>query len=362
MVELGGSPEKSCGGAREIDDETEAYERGELVELTMNNLTLNELATDEGSGQGSDERSDETTHSSRLGELLSFSSAEPLNDSPAYHGRLPSGMQRALISDYELSLQQAEHEHECLRFADGPSPEQRSQRPILSLFTERSGGGGGHPQSTRHDQATSISRLEIDDLSPLDRNGQTAPSFYGFEHYSPTEFSPFESSTLKGSRANASCRRPNPHQRNLSNILGLSSSVSSPPISLSSTTRRPPNPRLSSDVGLSWAEPLRNPDQALRHLLELHSTFYPIELAEDSEISRFNYFPSRESISNPWQGPGQPTLVPSIDRRRGQSLSGATQSTDRLLRTQVNFGGVAPSRSTYLFLFLYNDFVAPDDH
>lgn len=356
MVEAGGSPEKSSGrdlppvspsNPREIDDDAENYVHDEFVELGTDELALDELATDEGSDGGSDEDPDEATHGARLREALSISSVETLIESPAHYAQLPNGFQDAMTLDFDALSQFRRAEYQRLRLAGDSSPERTSQRPILSLLTEHS--GRGRSQSAQLDQAAPFPRFEIDDLSPLNsqsnRDSQPAPSFYAFEHYSPTEISALEFSHLNGPRANVPSRRPIAHQKNRSIIVGLSSSVSSSPISVSTATGSQ-NPRQLKDVGLSRTESLRNPVQVRQHLLSLNSTYYPGELVGDSGNPRYT-FPPRASVPYPWQIPGQPAAVPSIDRRRGQSLSGATQSTDGILRAQLNHGSLTASRSMY---------------
>lgn len=355
MVELCGSPEKSSGrnlvrvstsNAPDIDDDAEDYEPDELVELATDELAMYELATDElaldepatdgGSDEVSDESSDEATYGAPFRGLLS--------ESPAQHGQSPNTSQDLMTIDYDVlsQLQQAEYEH--LRFAGDSSPEQRSQAPFSSLYTERR--GRGRSQSTQYDQSAALPRFEFDDLYPLNsqsnHNGQAAPSFYALEPDSPTEVSTLEFSQFNGSRANLPGRRPLLHQRNRSNFQGHSSSVSSSPISLSPTARRPHNQRQLSDLGRSWMDSLR--EQSRQNILALSSTYYSGELAGDSYSPRFDHFPPQGLVSSLGQLPGQP------DRRRGQSLSRADQSTDRVLRTQLNHAGLTSSRSVYIFL------------
>lgn len=356
MVETGGSPEKSgrdlpwvsSSNAREIYDDAESYVHDEFVELATDELALDELATDEGSGEDSDEGPDEATTGARLREALSISSVETLIESPVHHAQLPNGFEDAMTLDFDALSRFRRAEYERLRVACDSSPERTSQRPILSLFAEHS--GRGRSQSAQLDQAASFPRFEIDDLSPenfqSDRDSQPAPSLYAFEHYSPTEVSALEFSHLNGPRANIPSRRPIAHQKNRSIILGLSSSLSSSPISFSTTGTSSQNPRQLNDVNLSPPESLRNPVQVRQHLLSLNSTDYPGELVGGSSNPRYT-FPPRASIPYPWQIPGQPAAVPSVDRRRGQSLSGTTQSTDRILQAQVNHGGLTASRSMY---------------
>ena len=345
MVETGGSPEKNSGhdlpwvsssNAREIDEDAESYVHDEFV---------NELATDEGSDEDSDEGPDEATHGARLREALSISSVE-LIESPVHHAQLPNGFQDAMTLDFDALSRFRRAEYQRLRVACDSSLERTSQRPILSLFAEHS--GRGRSQSAQLNQVASFPRFEIDDLSPLNfqsnRDGQPAPSLYAFEHYSPTEVSAREFSHLNGPRANIPSRRPVAHQKNRSIVLGLSSSFSSSPISFSSTVTGSQTLRQLNDVGLSPTESLRNPVQVRQHLLSLNSTDYPGELVGGSGNPRYT-FPPRASVPYPWQIPGQPAAVPSVDRRRGQSLSGATQSTDRVLRAQVNHGSLTASRS-----------------
>lgn len=355
MVELCGSPERSSGrnlvrvstsNAPDIDDDAEDYEHDELVELATEELAAYELATDElaldesatdgGSGEVSDESSDEATHRALFRELFS--------ESPAHHGQSPNRFQDPMSINCDALSQLQQAEYERLRFASDSSPEQRSEAHLLSLFTERR--GRGRSQSTQYDQSAALARFEIDDLYPLNsqsnHNGQAAPSFYTLEPDSPTEVSTLEFPQFNGSRANLPVRRPLLHQRFHSNFQGHSSSVSSSPISLSSTAKLPHNRRQFNELSRSWNDSLR--EQSRQNISALSSSYYSGELAGDSYSPRFDHLLPQGSAPSLWQLPGQP------DRRRGQSSSRATQSTDRVLRTQLDYAGLTSSRSVFIFL------------
>lgn len=359
MVGIGASPEKSSGSrfpslpwVATSNDEAEDFEHDECVELPTDEL---------GADEGSSEISDEESEVARLRKVLSISSVDTLNDLPTRHELSRNGLPDAMTLGFDALDRLEQAENDSLRLAGyssselSPSPEQRSspklrsQRPLISPYTERS--GRGRSQSALHDQTGPFPQFEIDDLSPMDypsnRNGQAAPSFDPFEQYSPTEFSRWQFSTWNRSGANPPIGRPIQHQRTWSNILRLPS-VPSSPISFPSTARRPQYPRQLSDVIQSQTESLHG--QARRHFLALRSNYYSYELAGDSGNPPFNNFPPQESVPHQWQTSGQPALVSPVDHRRGQSLSRATQSTDRPLRTQVNNGELKSSRSMYLFL------------
>lgn len=353
MVKARGSAEKSSGllefpwvtasNARDIDDDAEDHEDNELVEL----------ATDEGSGENSDEGHEEATGGACLREALPFSSGESLNDPPTHHGQVLNERQGTTdLNHFGLSRRQ-QAEYDRLSVFDGFSSEQRAQPSIiLSSLTESS--GHGRSQSTRDDQATSFPRVGIDGLSPLHsqfHSSGNAPSLYAFERWSPTPFPPLDFSAFNGSRANAPNRRSIPYQRNHSNIHGHYSSVSDSPIYVSSTGRLPQNPRQSGDVDLSaTTEYPPNPNQARRHRLSLNSNYNTGERIGESKYSRFNHFLAQGSVPQPWHMPLHPPPIPSIDRRRGLSLGEATQSTDRLLRKKLN-SGAAKSRSMFFSSF-----------
>ncbi|MCJ1269647.1 hypothetical protein MMC22_009539 [Lobaria immixta] len=341
MVKFRGSAEESSGlleypwgtpsNARDIDDDAEDHEDDELVEL----------ASDEGSGEGSDEGREEAAGGACLREALPFSSGESSNELPAHHGQvLNEGQDTTDLYHFGLSRHQ-QPEYDRLRVFDGFSPEQGAQRSIiLSSLTESS--GHGRSQSTRDDQATSFPRFGIDDLSPLYSqflSGGDALSLYDFERWSSGSSPPLDFSAFNGSRANAPNRLSIPYQRNRSNFHGHFSSVSDSPIYVSSTGRLPQNRRQSSDAGLSaTTEYPPNPDQARRHRLSLNSNYNTGEWIGESNYSRFNHFLGQGTVPQPWHMPLRPPSVPSTDRRRGVSLGGATQSTDRLLRKKLNSG------------------------
>ena len=340
----------SSSNASEIDEDVESYVHDESVELATDELGLDELATDEGSDEGLDDAPDEATHRARIREAPSINSVETLTESPVHHSQLPNGFQDAMTLDSDALSRFRRAEYERLRVAGDSLPERTSQRPFLSILAEHS--GRGRSQSAQLDQAASFHRFDIDDLSLLNfqsnRDGLPAPSLYAINHYSPPEVSALEFSHLNGLRTNIPCRRPFVHQKYRSIIVGLSSSVSSSPVSFSTTATGSQNPRQLNDVGLSPTESLRNPVQVRQHLLSLNSTYYPSELVGSSGNPRYT-LPPRALVPYSWQISDQPAAVPSVDRRRGQSLSGATQSTDRSLRPQVNHGSPTASRSMYIF-------------
>lgn len=391
MVESGGSPEKTSSdltgvstfNARGIDVDAEDDEHDVLVGLADDELELDGFASDEGHGEASDESldddPDDPTRGVRLRELLSISSLNSSVNSPSTHGQLPTSSNgRQLPNPYDdeqLSLNRIQDAMancydamdqfrllERDRYFDS-SPEQSSQTPISSLSTVHSGRGlstvhGGSSRSRNTDHT--FPSFETTDSFPLEshnnRDGQTATSFHGFglEPDSSTEDS-LDYFSFNGLKSNGSSRRLIPHQRNRSNVV-ISSSVSSSPVS--STARRPQNPRQFSDLGLSRSEYFC--DQ--QHPPTLNPGYHSGELAGNFDDHHLDDLTPRGSATSPLQLSGKPTQVLSIDRRRGQSFSDVTGVTDRFLQsilTELNAGALTPSPSMF-FPFRFKMIFARD--
>ena len=279
-----------------------------------------------------------------------FSSTDALDDLPAHNRLFPNGLQDSTLRSNGLLSKLRPETFESLRLADEYFAEQRFPSSPSSLFSpRRERSDRDYTQSPLQDQAAPSPQFGYYGSSYFEyqnsRNGQSAPSGFAYNPYSSSEFSPGE---WNGSRSNASSRRSLPHQRNRSNILGLSS-ISDPPASSSVRSSQ-----YSGQLGYwgpswgpSWTGLPRHPDQARRDYAGLGSANTSRE--GSSGNPRSSSFLPTSPAPYPWWPSVNYCPMSPIDRRRGHSLSIGSPPTDRVLRKKMHAGSIA-SRRTYFSL------------